>query len=503
MTLRVRRLSDSDAPPPATTPSTALVASSSAPFPTVPPPSVSLVLPAEAMHDGQIDTAWALRTLQLAAEEKQFLMREVGDSVAVLRVLAIQLCKHEWEKAVRAGEKPEEWGATRLGNLIREVVPHKMELVAIASDLELPKKYAEAMSELNRVNAKNENLAQQYSDARRLLERLTPDAAKLNQQLARAKRDGGGRDGGSGRDDSRSARRNDIRVTDNQAASLPAVAAQSSTATQQASTSTSATPAESSVNVLDELVKFMAETGLSRSKEIKEGFASYLGEKFNRRKSPTNVRDDLTKLVKQNLLIQYEIQLERRGQSRGYMYELSDNGIRRAKELGMSPVESEVKKGKKTHDTLEHFYQILDMGDVLRAAGYKVSLYEGAVAFQDGTKYIPDIKAVDHNDRIIYVEVERTPINADELEQKYVRAAVLCNGDLFIGVVSQIKARKVGSYALEIKARRGNAIKHIFMLNVGDKESAILWKEIEQLSDLGLEQSGETDPEDDQEGSEN
>ncbi len=485
MTFRHRRLSDSDELPP--THSTALVASSSAPFPTVPPPSATLVIPAEAMHDGQIDTAWALRTLQLATEEKQFLTREVGESVAVLRELTKQLCKHEWEKALRAGEKPEEWGAARLGNLIREVVPRKMELVAIASDPELPKKYAEAMNELARLNAKNENLAQQYSEARSLLERLTQDAAKLNQQLARAKRDGGGgREGG--RDDSRPARRNDIRVTDTLSASLPVSA--------QASAATSA-PAESSVNVLDELVKFLAMTGLSRSKEIKEGFAEHLSNKFNRRKNSSHVRDDLVKAVTAGYLQQFEVKIEKKGASRAFMFALTDRGVLHAKRLGVEAAESEVVKGQRAHATLEHFYQILDVGDVLKNSGYLVSLYESSISFQDGTNYVPDIKAIGTDNRTIYVEVERTPISADELENKYVRAAVLCNGDLFIGVINQSKKRKVGVYALEIKARRGNAVKRVFILDTGDKENAILWHEIENLSDLGVDQPGDFESEDD------
>ena len=133
-------------------------------------------------------------------------------------------------------------------------------------------------------------------------------------------------------------------------------------------------------------------------------------------------------------------------------------------------MESEVKKGKRAHTTLEHFYQILDVGDVLKHCGLQSFAVREVVSFQDGTKYIPDIKAIGPDDRTIYVEVERTPINADELEQKYVRAAVLCNGDLFIGVINKSKKRKVGVYALEIKARRGNAIKRIFMLNVGERK---------------------------------
>ena len=122
------------------------------------------------------------------------------------------------------------------------------------------------------------------------------------------------------------------------------------------------------------------------------------------------------------------------------------------------------------------------------------------MSFQDGTKYLPDIKAIAPDKRTIYVEVERTPTTADELENKYVRAAVLCNGDLFIGVINKSKKRKVGMFALEIKARRGNAIQHLFMLNVGERESATLWQEISQPGDLGVD---ETEAEDESEDGEN
>ncbi|MEK7529352.1 MAG: hypothetical protein AAB570_00320, partial [Patescibacteria group bacterium] len=293
----------------------------------------------------------------------------------------------------------------------------------------------------------------------------------------------------------RSARRNDIRVSDNQAASLSAVAAQSSAATQQASTS-----AESSINVSDELVKFLAETGLSRSKEIKEEFARHL-KKLNRGKGSSHVRDDLIKAENVGYVVRYTVSLESKGASIAFMYELSDAGIKRAKALGVSPVESEVVKGKRAHTSLEHFYQIMDVGDVLKHAGYQVSLYESSISFQDGTKYVPDIKAIGPDGRLIYVEVERTPKGADDLENKYVRAAVLCNGDLFIGVINKGKARKVGEYALEIKARRSNAIKRIFVLNVGNKKT--LWQEIEQMSDLGVADGSDLDADDDSQEGEN
>jgi len=235
----------------------------------------------------------------------------------------------------------------------------------------------------------------------------------------------------------------------------------------------------------------LATTGLSRSKEIKEKFADYLGEKFQRRKNPSHVRTDLLRLVNLGLLLQYEVRLERHGQSKGYMYELSEAGLRRAKALNVVCVESEVKQGKRAHDTLEHFYQILDIADVLKSADYKVFLYESAVKFQDDTQYIPDIKAVGPDERSIYIEVERTARGADDLEHKYVRAAVLCDGDLFLGVINKSKARQVGGYALEIKARRSNAIKRIFMLNVGDQENTTLWKKIDHPSDLGLAEDGQ------------
>ena len=488
MTLRVKRLSASDPLPSPTSQALSIVSAQSSST-----ESAQIVIPSEMMHDGQIDTAWAMQTLQTAAEEKQSLTREVSESLAALRNLAKNLCKDEWEVAMRHdGGKPEEWGAARLGELIRDAVSRKIESLETASDPQLDQKHIAVTNELARANTRIEMLAQQYSDARKYAARLTQDNEKLQQQLARAKREGGG-----GRDDSRPPRRNTIQVFDNQASSAPVVAQSSGAVMPQASVSA---PAESSLNVSDELVKFLAATGMSRSKEIKEKFARYLEEKFNRRKSPTNVRDDLMKLIKQGLLIQYEIRLERRGQSKGYMYELSPSGVQRAKQLGVRVVESEVKKGKRSHDSLEHFYQILDVSDVLVESGYSVSLYESAVSFQDGTKYLPDIKAIAPDKRTIYVEVERTPTTADELENKYVRAAVLCNGDLFIGVINKSKKRKVGMFALEIKARRGNAIQHLFMLNVGERESATLWQEISQPGDLGVD---ETEAEDESEDGEN
>lgn len=217
-----------------------------------------------------------------------------------------------------------------------------------------------------------------------------------------------------------------------------------------------------------DVVRFMAATGLSRPKEIRKGVA----KQWEITQS-SNVQQHIAAATERGWVTGVVFDSDFKGAAKLSLIELTDAGRKKAIELGVTPMRSQLERGMAAHKSVEQTNGVLETADILLERGYtEVNPFPQRVRFGE-IDYSPDLTACDpKTGETIFVEYERPGyknLNVDRRKTKWDRAAqfgagtvhlVTPDGGTLEAVIGEIRQAGQGAVkvvlAFDISAYRQN-----------------------------------------------
>jgi hypothetical protein len=367
--------------------------------------------------------------------DAQFRLREAAQAERAKAVLALiataeALCASWWDEAKRAGHAPEDWAPEAISAFIVRHAPTAVSCGAAESP-SLAAEYERMAHDLTLAHEENGRLRLQ-------LQQTQASAQALAEKATQADRN-------------RCGARQAPPLAPTPAASVETVSADENDPAD--GKELGAVPAER----VDDVIRLIAGTGLSRADEIRERLAAELSV----HRGSSRVGLPLKAALHRGLLAAHACVVEWPGERMRQFLVLTPTGRARAVELKTVPVDNEYESGLRLHKTAEHLYLVLRTTDILRAEGYGEVNYLPACMQVGGGEYCPDISAHEGG-RQVYVECERSRDKAREA--KWSRAAQ-ANGGIIRLVTPNRKI--MNSITSEIKATTGSEFK-IWAFNISE-----------------------------------